>query len=357
MKILRASTLLRLVVVIAIGLKSARVSALRERDFSSPLAGVEQDMQEFKSVHNCNGRCSRTLQQERNSTSIQEPSEALQPSDEPTPEPIQEVLDFQLEMDWNPSSCYGYSTCEESKQVNAFTISEMTVRLDENGARNIKCMDEDSQEAKDLRVTNQLSQGTLSAVECILGNSAGENEDLWKDVYVTEGSCTGLPVSEYFDMVVKLYTEVNLNKIIYDMGVINGTSVVQKEVDRDTLLNAVSNAVGKKAWIACDPEIKMLRYVQVCVNPEPPYDIIDCIQEDPLAINDASCDKKLTLPTIPSGGYVSEECRQYNPYGVSRSGDVLSSSAATSFFLLSQTLATAICLLLFVIHGSNLHVL
>lgn len=320
-----------------------------------PFAGSEEGMERFQPVNTVKGSSSRTLQQELNSTIMPEPSQAIQPSQEP--EPIQEVLDFQLEMDWNPSSCYGYSTCEESKQVNSFTISEMTVRLDENGARNIRCMDEDSKEAKDLTVTNQLSQDTLRALECVFENSAGENEDLWRDVYVTEGSCTGLPVSEYFDMMVKLYTEVNLNKIIHDMGITNGTSVVQKEVDRDMLLNAVSKSVGKKAWIACNPDIKMLRYVQVCVSPEPPYDIIDCIQEDPLAINDTSCDGKLTLPTISNGGYVKEECRQYNPYGVSRSGDVYSSSATARFFLVSQIFTATLYLMFAIIHGSNLHLL
>lgn len=316
--------------------------------------GEVTDTQEFQSVSGYNGRISRMLHQEMNSTIVEEPSPALQPAQEPDPEPIQEILDFQLEMDWNPASCYGYSGCEESKQVNAFTISEMTVRLDENGARNTQCMDEDSEEAKDLRVTNQLSQGTLRAMECIFENSAGENEDLWKDVYITEGSCTGLPVSEYFDMMVKLYTEVNLNKIIYEMGITNGTSVVRNEVDRDTLLNAVSKVVGKKAWIGCNPEIMMLRYVQVCVSPEPPYDIVDCQDGDPQGIDDTSCDGMLTLPTISSGGYVSEECRQYNPYGVSKSGVLYTSSAA----MLTQTLlTTACCVMLLFVHGSNWHFL
>lgn len=312
--------------------------------------GVIKGIPELESVPGCNGRCSRTLQQEINSTISPEPSEALQPAQEPAPEPIQEILDFQLEMDWNPSSCYGYSGCEESKQVNTFTISEMTVQLGENGVRNIQCVDEGSQEARDLRVTDQLSQSTLRALECIFENSAGENEELWKDVYITEGSCTGLPVSEYFDMMVKLYTRVNLNKIIYDMGITNGTSVVQKEVDRDTLLNAVSNVVGKKAWIGCNPEIMMLRYVQVCVNSEPPYDLVDCKDGDPTGINEASCNGMLTLPTISGGGFVSEECRQYNPYGVSRSGVVYTSSAT----MVKQTLLTVVCsVMIMLFYGST----
>ncbi|KAI8113535.1 hypothetical protein M9435_003536 [Picochlorum sp. BPE23] len=337
----------RLAVVIVLGTGLEKVLARGLQGTSSSLAdAVIKDIQEFESVPDCIGRCSRTLKQEVNSTMIPEPSQAL----EPAPGPIQEILDFQMEMDWNPASCYGFSGCEESKQVNAFTISEMTVQLDENGSRNIQCMDKDSQEARDLRVTDQLSQSTLRAMECIFENSAGENEELWKDVYITEGSCTGLPVGEYFDMMVKLYTLVNPNKIIYDMGITNGTSVVQREVDRDTLLNAVSNVVGKKAWIGCNPEIMMLRYVQVCVDSEPPFDIVDCEDGDPLGANEASCDGMLSLPTISSGGYVSEECQQYNPYGVSRSGILYTSSATT----VKQTLLiVAYSVVIVVIHGST----
>jgi len=247
-----------------------------------------------------------------------------EPKPEPEPEPLRDLLKFNLEMDWNPSSCYVNSECKESKQINGFTISEMTAKLEEKGAKNIRCMNKNSQGAKDLRVTDQLSKGTLRALECIYENSAGENEEMWKNLYVNVGSCTGLSVSEYFDTIVKLYDKVNVNKIIYDMGITDGKSVVQDKVDRDALLDAVSDAVGKKAWIECDPDLMMLRVVLVCVDPEPPYDIIDCTMDtkDPTSTNGIPCDGKLKLPTISDGGYVSEKCQDYIPYGVSKSGVV-----------------------------------
>eukprot|EP00889_Picochlorum_renovo_P000409 jgi/Picre1/27439/NNA_000406.t1 len=171
MNFFRASAFAGLAVVVVLGTGLEKGSALGLQDTSYGASSlpdvVIKDIQEFESVPGCNGRCSRTLKQEMNSTILPEPS---QPAQEPAPEPIQEILDFQMEMDWNPSSCYGYSECEESKQVNAFTISEMTVQLDENGNRNIQCMDKDSKEARDLKVTDQLSQSTLRAMECIFEN-------------------------------------------------------------------------------------------------------------------------------------------------------------------------------------------
>ena len=238
------------------------------------------------------------------------------------PEEPEEIFKFNFEMDWNPSSCFGDSECSESKQIHAFTVDQMNARLVDRQSKNIRCMDKDSEEAKNLQVSSQVSQGTLRALQCIYQNAAGENEELWRSMYLNTGSCTGLSVPEYFDVIVKRYNEVNLNKIIYDMGITNGTAVVKQEVDRDTLLDTVSAAIGKKAWVECNPDLMMLRVVLVCISPNAPYDIIDCTmdREDPTSTNGIPCDGMLKLPTVSGGGFVSEQCQPYIPYGVSKSG-------------------------------------
>ncbi|KAI8108703.1 hypothetical protein M9435_005120 [Picochlorum sp. BPE23] len=251
-----------------------------------------------------------------------EPKPAPSPSPKPKPEPEpteapKKLEKFNFEMDWNPTSCYGDSDCEDSKQVNAFTISEMTAKLEDREAKNTRCMGKNSDEAKELNVTDTISKGTLRALECIYANAAGDNEEMWHSLYVNVGSCTGLSVRDYFDTMVQLYDKVNLNSIIYGMGIADGTSVLKKEVDRDTLLDTVSASVGKKAWIECDPDLMMLRIVLVCVNPDPPYDIIDCTMDrnDPTSTNGIPCDGMLKLPAAPVGK-VSDTCQPYMPFSI-----------------------------------------
>ena len=243
---------------------------------------------------------------------------APKPKSEPEPEPNEapEKLEkFNFEMEWNPTACFRNSSCDESKHVNAFTISEMTAKLEDRQANNTRCIGKNSNEAKELNVTENVSNGTLQALQCIYANAAGDNEEMWHSLYVKVGSCTGLSVSDYFDTMVQLYKKVNLNNIINNMGIVDGKSVLKEEIDRDTLLDTVSAAVGKKAWVECDPDLRILRNVLVCVSPDPPYEIIDCTMDrnDPTSTNGIPCDGMLKLPSVASGN-ISDTCQPYIPF-------------------------------------------
>jgi len=222
-------------------------------------------------------------------------------------------------MDWNPSSCYKDSVCTDDKILNAFTVSEIDPKLLDRNKGNDRCWDKSSFEASNLIVGNEVSRGTLEALKCIYQNSAGDNEELWRNLYVQRGSCTGLSVSDYFDLIVKLYTSLNLNKIAYDFGIYNGTAITKGEVDRDDFLNFINAESGKKAWIECDPDEKVLKVVLFCIEPYPPYDVIDCTMDrnDPTSTHGIPCDGTLRLPMNSKGGYTSETCQPYIPYGIS----------------------------------------
>ena len=223
-------------------------------------------------------------------------------------------------MDWNPSSCYKDSVCSDDRVLNAFTVSEINPKLLDRDKTNDRCWDKSSYEATSLVVGNEVSRGTLEALKCIYQNSAGDNEDLWRTLYVGRGSCSGMSVSDYFDLIVKLYTSLNVNKIAYDFGIHNGTALTKTEVDRDEFLDYINAESGKKAWIECDPDEKILKHVLFCTEPYPPYNVIDCTMDrnDPTSTNGIPCDGTLRLPMNSNGGYVSETCQPYLPYGISR---------------------------------------
>ena len=223
-------------------------------------------------------------------------------------------------MDWNPSSCYKDSVCSDDRVLNAFTVSEINPKLIDRDKKNDRCWDKSSYEATSLVVGNEVSRGTLEALKCIYQNSAGDNEDLWRTLYVGRGSCSGMSVSDYFDLIVKLYTSLNVNKIAYDFGIHNGTALTKTEVDRDEFLDYINAESGKKAWIECDPDEKILKHVLFCTEPYPPYNVIDCTMDrnDPTSTNGIPCDGTLRLPMNSNGGYVSETCQPYLPYGISR---------------------------------------
>lgn len=245
-----------------------------------------------------------------------QPRPKPQPSPEPLPQPIKPTVEateqklekFNFEMDWNPSSCYQDSSCSKDKIIDAFTISEMTSKLVDRDEKNGRCWNADSSEAKTLTVTEELSRGTVKSLECIFQNAAGENKDLWRDMYVRVGSCSGLSPKQYFEIVVKLYATVGLNEIAKDFGVSKQNDVV----DRDTFLDYISSRVGKKAWIECDPDTRILRVVLVCVRASPPFDIIDCTMDrnDPTSTNGIPCKGDLVLP-MDATKKVREECKPY----------------------------------------------
>lgn len=121
------------------------------------------------------------------------------------------------------------------------------------------------------------------------------------------------------------------------MGIADGTSVLKKEVDRDTLLDTVSASVGKKAWIECDPDLMMLRIVLVCVSPDPPYDIIDCTMDrnDPTSTNGIPCDGMLKLPAAPVGK-VSDTCQPYIPFSIPTPPPAVATTPSPSIELASS---------------------
>lgn len=203
--------------------------------------------------------------------------------------------------------------------INAFTMSEIYPKLIDKDQKNTRCWDSSSSEARSLNVGNEVSKGTFEALKCIYQNSAGENEELWRDLYVGRGSCTGMPVSEYFDLIVKLYTSLNLNKIAYDFGIYNGTALTKTDIDRDDFLDFINAESGKNAWVECNPDEKILKTVLFCVEPYPPYSVIDCTMDrnDPTSTHGIPCDGMLKLPVNSQGGYVSDSCQPYIPYGIS----------------------------------------
>jgi len=227
----------------------------------------------------------------------------------------QQLEEFNLEMDWNPSSCFGDDMCDSSKITNAFTFSEMTATLIDRSKNNSRCWDESSDQAKKLVVSDEVSKGTKKALECMFENAAGSNEDLWRDVYVSEGSCSGMSPSQYFDTITRLYMSVGANQIASDFGVLSHSGIgneTEISVDRDSFLDYVTARVGRKAWIECDPDTRILRNVQVCINPNDPYLIQDCTMDrnDPASTNGIPCRGELRLPIQP-GGNISDKCSAY----------------------------------------------
>jgi len=227
----------------------------------------------------------------------------------------QSLEKFNLEMDWNPSSCFGDDQCDSSKITNAFTVSEMTARLIDRSKDNSRCWDESSDQAKKLVVSDEVSKGTKAALECMFENAAGSNEDLWRDVYVRVGSCSGMSPSQYFDTVTRLFMSVGANQIAADFGLLShdGTDgETEISVDRDSFLDYVTERVGRKAWVECDPDTRILRNVLVCVNPNDPYLIQDCTMDrnDPTSTNGIPCRGELLLPINPSGE-ISDKCSPY----------------------------------------------
>ncbi len=207
--------------------------------------------------------------------------------------------------------------CSDDKIVNAFTIDSMLAKLIDDTQINERCWDPKSSNALSLVVGNQVSGGTLRALECMFQNSAGSNEDLWRDVYIKQGSCTGMGVGTFFDTLVKLYSLINLNRIAYEFGVFDGTKIAKTEVDRNEFLDFISSKLSKKSWIECDPDNRILKKVVLCVSPYAPYPVIDCPFEttDPITDNGIPCDGTLRLPTNENGGFVSDKCQPYIPYG------------------------------------------
>jgi ribonuclease I len=222
---------------------------------------------------------------------------------------------FNLEMDWNPSSCFGDDMCDSSKITNAFTVSEMTASLIDPSKNNSRCWDKSSDQAKKLVVSDEVSKGTKKALECMFEAAAGSNEDLWRDVYVGEGSCSGMSPSQYFDTITRLYMSVGANQIASDFGVLSHSGTgneTEISVDRDSFLDYVTARVGRKAWIGCDPDTRILLNVQVCINPNDPYLIQDCTMDrnDPASTNGIPCRGELRLPIQP-GGNISDKCSAY----------------------------------------------
>ena len=223
---------------------------------------------------------------------------------------------FNLEMDWNPSSCLKGS-CIDDKVVNAFTISEMTAKLQQRNETNPRCWDKKSNQAKTLVVSREVSKDTLNSLKCVLQNSAGSDEELWKDLYVNVGSCTGLSPEDYFSTMTKLYNSISLNTIAGDYGLseeeIRKNLYYSRTVDRDFFLDHISSEMGKKAWIECDPDTGTLLKVLACVEPVPPYKIIDCTMDrnDPTSTNGPPCKGELSVPIRVNASSISKACSPY----------------------------------------------
>lgn len=155
----------------------------------------------------------------------------------------------------------------------------MAARLVDRSQDNGRCWNKTSDQAKNLVISDEVSSGTKAALECMFENAAGSNEDLWRDVYVRVGSCTGMSPSQYFDAVTRLFMSVGANQIAADFGLLshNGSEgETEVTVDRDSFLDYMNERVGRKTWIECDPDTRLLRVVLVCVNPNDPFLIQVC---------------------------------------------------------------------------------
>ena len=221
-------------------------------------------------------------------------------------EPLEQ---FHLELDWNPSSCYDiyddggfYDECEASRMVDAFTISQKTAQLVNRYQNNSRCWNESSSEALEVgSMISMIPQDTRDELSCVYQNAGGSDEDLWKDVYDSEGSCTGVPPVNYFDLVLKLYKSIGLNRIAQDFG-------AGETVDRDSFLDYLNERIGRKVSIVCDPATRILRWVVVCIDPKDPYLIQDCTmdRDDPDSADGISCRGELRMPRI--GTAASDSC-------------------------------------------------
>lgn len=84
-------------------------------------------------------------------------------------------------------------------------------------------------------------------------------------------------------------------------------------VDRNTILSALSEAWGARAWMICDIPTKTINRVSVCLSPRPPFDPIDC----PWGLSRPSkyekdCDGQLVFP-ITNALSLTSPCTQYIP--------------------------------------------
>ena len=79
-------------------------------------------------------------------------------------------------------------------------------------------------------------------------------------------------------------------------------------VNRDTFLNQLSSAFGKKAWIECDGDTKNLNNVVVCIAKSSPHDVIDCpwLTTTGGDSNGVKCSGSLKLPTATQPPTVSK---------------------------------------------------
>ena len=77
-------------------------------------------------------------------------------------------------------------------------------------------------------------------------------------------------------------------------------------VDRDTFLNQLSAAYGKRAWIECNYDTKNLRNVVVCMKSSPPFQAVDCPFSTTATYgNGFYCKGSLNLPTSTTPAAVS----------------------------------------------------
>lgn len=229
-----------------------------------------------------------------------------------------ELEKFNLELAWTPSTCFEGSSCIDDKVINAFSLEQMDPKLSDRSRSNTRCWDPDSSQAKELNIGAEISPETMKSLECMFQNSVGEDEDLWRDVYVNKGSCSGLSVEEYFDTMVKQFSSINLNSIAFEFGILNGTAVAKTDVDRDEFLDFINSKLGKKAWVECNPDTRILERVLFCLEPVAPFRLVDCTmnRNDPTSTYGIPCDGLLRIPVKEDGGFIQEKCKPYIPYGI-----------------------------------------
>ena len=210
------------------------------------------------------------------------------------------IARYNLDLDWNPSSCFNDSDCFPEKVVNAFTVYGLSAEYNDSDAETASCKSYTKDPEKFLSL---IPQETRDKLLCIFGNAAGENAKLWIQSYADSGRCTGLDIAEYFDLVAKLYAATNLNRIVQKLGMINDTYLLHTAVNQIKLSDAISNITGARVRVDCDPEIGILTKVRFCFSPNPSFKLVDCE-------SNSKCQGILRIPNRKGAiGSLQDECK------------------------------------------------
>ena len=214
--------------------------------------------------------------------------------------------------------------------MNAFTVRDLKPSSAGSTIYNNTCPDVNiSQSINGDQPLNgeQMSKETFEAMSCMLANPAGANEDLWQKVYRRGGICMGLSVNDYFSLIAQRFQESDPNKAFLDLGATNRTSLVKTNVNSNELKETLNEQVGRNTLVVCNNK-EELSGVEVCLEKEPPYQIIDCQEE-----GKSSCLDDLNLRRSPGSGQISDYCKRFIPNGIIQEdsvGDIAPNTADVS---------------------------